>query len=125
MNAFILEYEEPVSVDTKRLSLLYARLGENGAEAVVGQAMEGLAVNLARIRRQYLTGDIMAVSETALAIATTARPVGMPKMADVACSVAECCSHPDMASLGATLARLVRIGDQSLSAIWDLQDLSG
>lgn len=125
MNAFILEYEEPVNVDTKRLALLYARLGESGAEVVVGQAMEGLAVDLARIRRQYLTGDFRAVSDSALAIATTARPVGMAKMAEVACAVADCSANQDMASLGATLARLVRIGDQSLSAVWDLQDLSG
>ena len=47
----------------------------------------------------------------------------MTTLARVARDVLRPAPSHDAAALGATLARLVRIGERSLMAVWDLQDL--
>jgi hypothetical protein len=49
--------------------------------------------------------------------------IGMVTLARVAQDVGLCAGRSDAAALAATLARLTRIGDRSLSAVWDLQDV--
>jgi hypothetical protein len=48
--------------------------------------------------------------------------IGMASLARVARDVSSCAVRVDAAALGATLARLERIADVSLMAIWDMQD---
>ena len=50
--------------------------------------------------------------------------VGMTTLARVARDVTAAIDCGDDAALSATLFRLIRIGERSLTAVWDLQDLS-
>lgn len=48
----------------------------------------------------------------------------MTTLARVARDVAELCQADDSAALSAAMARLTRVGERSLIAVWDLQDMS-
>jgi hypothetical protein len=50
--------------------------------------------------------------------------IGLDTLADVARDVVTCIDSGDWTALGATFARLIRTSDQSLTAIWDLHDVT-
>ena len=119
-----LRHEEGVRLDPDRLGALYAELGHTAAETVVCRAMEELAIRISDMQAFHAQGDVAAVQRAGRLLAKVADQVGMTSLARVAADVCDCADRRDPAALGATLARLVRIGDRSLTAIWDLQDLS-
>ena len=59
------------------------------------------------------------------ALARAATGLGMGRLAQVAQDVVAAALAGDAAARAATLARLERVGDRSLHAIWDLQDVTG
>jgi hypothetical protein len=115
---------EPVRLDPDRLGTLYFKLGESGADNVICRAMEELAVRLNDMPKMKREGDLPRLAKTARSLVGIADQIGMSSLARVAGDVAHCANNNDHAALGATLARLQRIGDRSLSAIWDMQDMS-
>lgn len=120
----VLIFEEKVRLDSDRLVELYAQLGEVGAQDVVCRAMEELAVRLARIDEAHRAYRLSVLRKGAKSLIGIAEQVGMQRLADVARDVCHCADEMDPVALGATMARLMRIGDRSLTAVWDLQDLS-
>lgn len=115
---------ETVRVDQDRLGALYAQLGEAGAEDVVCRAMEELALRLSHCGRLHTSenwGDLRKCARSLIAISDQ---IGMHVLAQVAGNVIDCIDAGDRVATAATLARLVRIGEQSLTAIWDLQDIT-
>ena len=64
----------------------------------------------------------LSILETELA-ADDAEGMGMTTFAKVAAQVSDLSKRNDPAALAASLARLVRVGEASLAAVWDLQDL--
>ncbi|MDP3339479.1 hypothetical protein [Frigidibacter sp.] len=117
-----LVHEEGVRLDGDRLVALYAELGEAGAEAVICRAMEDLATALTDLQRLAVARDLAPMPGRARALAQIAGDVGMDSLCRVALDAAECAGRGDVPALAAVLARLVRIGDRSLTAVWDLQD---
>ncbi len=120
----MLVFEEKVRLESDRLVELYAQLGETGAQDVVCRAMEELAVRLARIDEAFRSCKLTALRKDAKGLIGIAEQVGMQRLANVARDVCTCAEGPDPVALGATMARLQRVGDRSLTAVWDLQDLS-
>jgi len=119
-----LEPTETVRLDNIRLDELYQRLGPISAENVISCAMEELAVRLSRISKAYKAGNLDDVRRIADSLGTIADQVGMPVLGRVAANVADLCLCNDGAALAATMSRLIRLGEKSLMAVWDLQDLS-
>ena len=119
-----LMFDEKVRLDSDRLAELYVQLGETGAQDVVCRAMEELAVRLTRINEAYQTNKTRDLRKGAKGLVGIAEQVGMQRLADVARDVRNCADENDPIALAATMARLLRIGDCSLTAVWDLQDLS-
>lgn len=119
-----LRHEEGVRLDPDRLGALYAELGHVAAEQVICRAMEELAVRLADMQRFLAAADHAAMVRSGRMLAKVADQIGMTSLARVAAAVCDCAGRRDPAAVGATMARLVRIGDRSLTAVWDLQDLS-
>lgn len=117
-----LVHDEGVRLDGDRLVALYAELGEAGAEAVICRAMEDLAATLADLQRLAARCDLVQMPGHAQLLARIGDDIGMTTLARVAGDVATCALRGDLAALAAVLARLVRIGDRSLTAVWDLQD---
>lgn len=119
-----LRYEEPVRLDRDQLETIYRNLGPAGADTVVNQALEELAAGLSQAARQYRTHRFDQMRVTLRALIAVSRQLGLTSTARVARDVLDLLGSPDAAALAATLARLERIGESSLIAIWDLQDLS-
>ena len=123
-NIAIFRMDEVVRLDPDRLSGLYAQLGNVGADAIVCRAMEELAARMSLIRVAFSRNELDVVYRGARGMVAIAEQIGLSSLARVAGSVRECAAADDRVALAATLERLVRVGDRSLTEIWDLQDLS-
>jgi hypothetical protein len=119
-----LMQSEPVRLDPDRLSGLYHQLGERGAEDVVCRAIEELAVRLAHCQRVWQAEDWDDLRKIARSLVAISEQIGLTVMARVATDVTVAIDAGDYAALGGTLFRLIRVGERSLTAVWDLQDLS-
>jgi len=120
----VLRHDEAVRLDPDRLVALYSELGEAGAEQVVCKAMEELVSRLTEIQRFADEGKAAALVRSARLLIKVAEQIGMQTFARVAEDVVRSVNAGDTAALAATLARLVRIGDRSLNAVWDLRDMT-
>lgn len=118
-----LTYEEGVRLDPEALVALYGEMGEAEAEQAICRATEDLAAGLAEIQRFVALGEPGAVPPLARRLATLGAQVGMTSLSRVAADLALVAGRGDGPAATAVLARLVRIGDRSLTAIWDLQDM--
>lgn len=115
---------EAVQVDHDRLGALYSEMGHAGAEDVVCRAMEELALRMAHCDRLFRSGDLTELRKSSRSLIAIAEQVGMHVLARVARDVTACVDSGDNVALSATLGRLMRTGEGSLTAIWDLQDLT-
>ncbi|QJF49855.1 hypothetical protein [Roseobacter ponti] len=119
-----IRLKETVQVDQDRLGALYAELGEAGAEDIVCRAMEELALRLSHCSRLYTAQNNDDLRKCARSLIAIADQIGMSVLARVAGDVTRAVDGNDAPALAAVMARLLRIGDQSLTAIWDLQDVT-
>ncbi|WP_223421082.1 hypothetical protein [Tateyamaria pelophila] len=115
---------EPVSVDHDRLGALYSEMGHAGAEDVVCRAMEELALRMAHCDRLMRSAEYDELRKSARSLIAIAEQIGMDLLARVARDVMDCIDIGDSVALAATLGRLMRAGEGSLTAIWDLQDIT-
>lgn len=115
---------EQVCVDQERLGTLYKQLGETDAEDVVCRALEELALRISHCDRLYRTSDWQELRKNSRSLIAIADQVGLQKMAAVANDVMSAVDQADPVAIAATLTRLIRFGERSLTAIWDVQDLS-
>ena len=115
---------EPVKVDQERLGALYTQLGEAGAEDVVCRALEELALRMSQCDRLYREHKTKELRKNARSLIAIADQIGMHALSRVAGDVTTCIDEEDETALAATLSRLLRIGERSLTAIWDLQDIT-
>jgi hypothetical protein len=120
----LLKQDEAVGLNAARLEELYVQLGEVGAENVVCRALEELAARLSHTERCYREGRSMDLRKSARSLVAISDQIGMQMLSRVAGDVTICADSGDSVALAATLSRLLRIGERSLSEIWDMQDLS-
>lgn len=120
----VLNVVEEIRLDSERLGNLYRQLGDQGAEDVVCRAMEELAVRLADLDQHYRERSFDQVARLARSLIAISEQIGMLGLSRVAADVASCARRPDVPALAATLARLGRVADRSLTEVWDAQDLS-
>ncbi|MCH2163605.1 MAG: hypothetical protein MK098_02985 [Marinovum sp.] len=118
----LLAPSERVMLDQDRLHALYDELGDVGAEDVVCRAMEELAVRLSYAEKLCRRGEYKDMQKVVRSLVAISEQIGMNALARVAKDVCGCIEANDHVALGATLARLARIGERSLSAIWDIDD---
>lgn len=113
---------EVARFDPARLEQLCREKGEAVAETEAAEAL-GLISKLLR----DVTSDAVRLNDVALlelitALNTAADSIGMSTLARVALDVRVCVEQGDRAARAATLARLCRVGDRSIHAIFDLDD---
>lgn len=119
-----IRLKEAVHVDQDRLAALYAELGDIGAEDVVCRAMEEMALRLSHCNRLYTARNYDDLRKCARSLIAIGDQIGMHALTRVANDVIATIDAGDGPAVSATLARLIRIGEQSLTAIWDLQDIT-
>lgn len=115
---------EQIELDQVRLGTLYNQLGDAGAESVVCRAMEELAVRLARCSALWREGETSQLRKNARSLIAISEQIGMDRLAWVAGDVTASIDAGDDVAVAATLSRMMRTGERSLSAIWSMQDLS-
>ncbi len=120
----MLKQKEVVRLNPDRLEELYSQLGEAGAEDVVCRALEELAVRLSQTERCHREGRLTDMRKSARSLVAIADQIGMHMLSRVAVDVAACAGGSDPVAIAATLSRLLRIGDRSLSEVWDIQDVT-
>lgn len=120
----MLKQEEVVRLNPERLDELYSQLGEAGAEDVVCRALEELAVRLSQVELCHREGRLNDMRKLARSLVAIADQIGMHTLSRVAGDVAACVDNCDLVATAATLSRLLRIGERSLSEIWDQQGVS-
>ncbi|NNE53451.1 MAG: hypothetical protein HKN30_13750 [Sulfitobacter sp.] len=123
MGVLQLKPTEQVTVDPDRLGALYHQLGEAGAEDVVCRALEELAQRLGQCDRLYRDRDWTKLRKNSRSLIAIAEQIGMGGLARVAKDVTQCLDRGDGIAVAATLSRLIRVGERSLTAVWDLHDV--
>ncbi|NIZ13118.1 hypothetical protein HCZ87_06900 [Phaeobacter sp. HF9A] len=111
-------------MDPQKLTDLYAQLGESGAEDVVCRAIEELAVRLTHCERLWRQRDVENLRKSARSLIAISEQIGMMAMAQIARDVTTAIDADDFPAVGATLFRLIRVGENSLTAVWEQHDLS-
>ncbi len=119
-----LQVVEAISVNPERLETLYEESGFSAAEHIVCRALEDLAFALTQAERFLQTGNMSGLDQTAERLIETANRVGMTSLSSVGQHVRVTLAQGDQAGLAACVARMSRIGEGSLMAIWDLQDVN-
>lgn len=119
-----IRLSEQIQLDQVRLGTLYAQLGETGAESVVCRAMEELAVRMAQCDKFWRAREVAKLRKHARSLIAIADQIGMHRLAQVAGDVTANIDAEDEVAVAATLSRMLRIGERSLSAIWTMEDLS-
>ncbi|SIT83607.1 hypothetical protein [Pontibaca methylaminivorans] len=117
--------EEHIRLEPDRLTHLCREMGAFGADDLLCRAVEELALRLERCERLWRAGDCTELRRCARSTIGIAEQIGMVSLARVARDVVDCADRRDPAALGATVARLARIGERSLSAVWDSPGLPG
>ena len=120
----VLQVEDDIRIDPDRLGMLYYQLGDHGAEDVVCRAMEELAVRLGDVDARFRDKAWAEGARLSRSLIAIAEQIGMIGLARVAGDVSDTARAEDIPALSATLARLGRIADRSLTEVWDAQDLS-
>ena len=103
---------------------MYRQLGERSAEDVVCRAVEELAVRLSHCQQLWRRQEWDELRKGARSLVAIAEQIGMAKLAEVARDVTNTVDACDQVAVAATLTRMIRVGERSLTAVWDLQDLS-
>lgn len=110
---------EPVRVDSRRVGDIVTELGEAAAQTVIGLALEQLAAALTEADRAICDGNLPEAARQCDLLARLAWQIGLLSLAGVAMDLGSCAERGDPVAIGATHARLMRVGNQSLTAIWD------
>jgi len=116
--------KEVANVDYDRLNELYTQLGQSNAKDIVCRAMEELALRLTHCDKLYRDKALGDLHKSAKSLVAIADQIGMPAVSSVAGNVTICIDCENTIALAARVARLLRIGEESLAVIWDLQDIT-
>lgn len=114
--------DERVRFDSAPLLHLFTELGEQAAEDTVYAVLADISRRLLEIEAHYRRHRTDSLPDMAGALAASARRIGLSSVEQVSIGVGEAASRQDPAALGATLARLRRVSDRSISEIWDIGD---
>jgi len=124
MRAFVTELPlgEPARFNPDQLENLCNTIGEVRAETEVALALDRISAGLNALFQSAPAEDLCS---TLAALAKDAELIGMATLARVAKDVLDCAAQGDQVAFHATLARLCRVGDRSMHAVWDLDEFSG
>lgn len=111
-------------MESAQIEVLCNDLGRLGAEDVICRATEDLGQRLFEIQDLARRGPREDLYKALRAVGAVAEQIGLAGLAQVAQDVRLCIDRGDPVGEAATLARLARSGESSLSELWSLQDLS-
>ncbi|SFD71531.1 hypothetical protein [Roseivivax sediminis] len=116
---------EAVALDLDRLTALCQAMEPQRIEECISLALERIAVELSATERAWCDQDWDRMLDGLDLVGRTAGQFGMIKLAAVAGTVRDACETGDRVAISATLARLLRVGERSLIAVWDRHGVGG
>ncbi len=114
-----LAISEAVRVDSRRVAEIVAELGETADQHVLGLALEQLAAALTAVDGALNDADLAQAAAHAERMSRLAWQIGLLSLAGVAMDLGSTAERGDVPALAAIRARLLRVGNRSLTAIWD------
>ncbi|WP_347265695.1 hypothetical protein [Paracoccus sp. (in: a-proteobacteria)] len=117
----LLAVDEPVRIDAQRLEQIFLELGEDAGTRMVCAALEQLATGLRRTVKAARQESLAEVAAGADRLSRLAWQLGLVSLAGVAVDVGACAEGRNLLGLAATSARLERIGNRSLTMLWDAE----
>lgn len=102
------------------IARLFAEKGEVGAEHVIGAAMDELSERLVKVEALHAASRFGELARLSRSMVGVADGIGFRGVAHAAAQVSDCALTRDPTALAATVARLSRLVEQSLAAVWDL-----
>lgn len=123
----VLRHNEGIRIDPDRLAGLYAELGDLEADRAICRAIKEISAQIAAMQRFAVSAtldndDRHALIRAAETVIRAANRLGLKSLVRVAADVIAASAQANSPALAATMARLARIGDRSLTAAWDLND---
>ncbi|MGR3714266.1 MAG: hypothetical protein ACU0A6_14240 [Shimia sp.] len=116
-----LHFNEAAHVNEDDLTRLYIKMDYRQAERTIIAAIDALSQGLAEAETACSEGtdrDLMAACRKT---ARAAQQLGMAKIATVARDVRVALHQDDQHAAQATLARLLRMGEPSMRALWQIK----
>lgn len=120
----MLRHQEAVRFDAERLEALCRDHGEDAAEKVIARALEQIAIKMASLEALFFENSYQEMGQICSSLTRIAAQIGMTSIARVARDVCTCIEEDDSVAIAATMGRLQRIGDNSVHAIWSVEDIS-
>ena len=115
---------EAVDLDRHRIAGLMADLGEAASQRMMRRVLGEISDRLARAEDAVRGGNMSALRKSAARIVVLADQVGLSGLAHIAHDVTHLAdAGPDaLPARAACAARLRRVGDASVHALWEFRD---
>lgn len=119
-----LRVDEPARFNPEKLEDLCHRIGDAQAETEVALALDRIAAMLNALPSLSVRAHVPDLRDAVEVLISDAELIGMTTLARVERNVVDCIERGNLVAIAATLARLERVGDRSIHAVWDLEDMS-
>ncbi len=116
----MMERKECVEIDQAQLFQQFNLEADRDRHDLIFDVVEDIAKRLGRAEAQYLKMDYNDLCESLDNIITLGRKFGFGRLSRVAQDVQACVDANDFVAVPSTFQRLLRVGEQSLFAIWDM-----
>ena len=114
--------DEHSCLEIKPLLSICRNLAVPQAAELLCREMEQLAALLTECQKGYAKSEYSVVRQKLDELEAFSKLIGLPVLERVGRAVQNCIEVYDPVALSATMSRLLRMGEQSLTALWDLQD---
>lgn len=117
MNCTRLIHREVVRLDPEPLLRLHAGLGQQESVERIAQMRDRLIELVGDIEGEALGGGFKSVAERATRLAGVASGLGFPELERAALNLADCARGDDGTAFAATLARMLRLAEASVTEV--------
>ena len=116
----MMERKECVEIDQAQLFQQFNLQADRDRHDLIFDVVEDIARILGRAETQYLKTDYDSLRDSLDSVVTLSQKFGFGHLSRVAQDVKFCVDGNDLVAVSSTFQRLLRIGEQSLFAIWDM-----
>ena len=116
----MMERKECVEIDQAQLFQQFNLQADRDRHDLIFDVVEDIARILGRAETQYLKTDYDNLRDSLDSVVTLGRQFGFVHLSRVAQDVKCCVDGNDLVAVSFTFQRLLRVGEQSLFAVWDM-----
>ena len=116
----MMERKECVEIDQAQLFQQFNLRADRDRHDLIFDVVEDIARILGRAETQYLKTDYDNLRDSLHSVVTLAQKFVFGHLSYVAQDVKFCVDRNDLVAVSSTFQRLLRVGEQSLFAIWDM-----